>query len=132
MTPKKLQTRDADRPEARRRRQVAEKYLEVARLIDSEDGLAINVTVGLAVLAGIAAGDAICASAIGRRYSGPDHAAAADLLGTVEAALGRTLRSLIGFKPAAHYGSSILSDDDRKQALRAAGALVDEARTRTT
>jgi hypothetical protein len=72
MSPKKLQTRRVDPGEGRGRRQVAEKYLEVANLIDSEDAAAINVCVGVAVLAGIAAADAICAAALGERYSGPD------------------------------------------------------------
>ncbi|AWB93414.1 hypothetical protein [Aeromicrobium chenweiae] len=56
------------------------KYLEVAELVASEDGAAINVCVGTAVLAGIAAADAICAAALGEDYSGTDHAAAASLL----------------------------------------------------
>ena len=40
----------------------------------------MNVCVGLAVLAGIAAGDAICLSATGERYAGTDHPADADLV----------------------------------------------------
>ncbi len=55
MSPKKVQTSRVQPGEGRGRRQVAEKYLEVASLIDSEDGTAINVCVGVAVLAGIAA-----------------------------------------------------------------------------
>lgn len=42
MSPKEVQTRRAQPGEGRGRRQVAEKYLEVAGLIDSEDGKAIN------------------------------------------------------------------------------------------
>lgn len=80
MSPKKVQTRKAQPGEGRGRRQVAEKYLEVASLIDSEDGTAINVCVGVAVLAGIAAADAICAAALGERYSGPDHDVAVEVL----------------------------------------------------
>ena len=48
MTPEELQTRPGTPAEARNRRRMAEKYLEVAE----EDGAAINVTVGLAALAG--------------------------------------------------------------------------------
>jgi hypothetical protein len=48
VSPKKVQTRRAQPGEGRGRRQVAEKYLEVASLIDSEDGTAINVCVGVA------------------------------------------------------------------------------------
>jgi len=107
------------------------KYVEVAELIDSEDD-AINVCVGLAILAGIAAGDAICAASMGERYSGADHASAAALLERTDRALGTQLRVLIRLKPAAHYGNDLLKPADRTKALRAARSLVDEATKRTT
>ncbi|MCG2802964.1 MAG: hypothetical protein L6311_12825 [Cellulomonas sp.] len=131
MTPKKLTTRVEDRSQARPRRRIAEKYLEVAELVEAEDGAAVNVCVGLCVLAGIAAGDAICTVALGERYSGQDHAAAADLLSRVDSDRGKSLRDLVALKPAAHYGTSLLTDRDRKAALRAASVLVLEARRRT-
>jgi len=130
MSAKKLVTRPGDRQEARARRKLAQKYLEVADLIASEDGTAINVCIGLAVLAGIAAGDAVCLSAIGARYSGSDHAAAADLLDSVDAALGKRLRQLVGLKPGSHYGGTLLTAEDRKTALRAATTLVEAAAVR--
>jgi hypothetical protein len=132
MSPKKLATRPADRAWARGRKDVGRKYLEVAELVESEDGEAINVCVGLAVLAGIAAGDAICAAALGETYAGTDHAAAASLLARVDQDLGRKLRSLIALKPGAHYGNALLTRSQRATGLRAARALVDEARVRTT
>lgn len=132
MTPKRLRTRPGGPGEARNRRLVAEKYLEVAELAAGEGGAAINVTVGIAVLAGIAAGDAICLTAIGERHSGPDHAAAADLLARVDARLGTRLREPADLKPASHYGTQILTAADRRRAMRQAAALVAEARERTT
>lgn len=132
MTPKKLQTRSGTPAEARTRRLVAEKFLEVADLAADEDGAAINVSVGLAVLAGIAAGDAICLAATGERYSGPDHAAAADLLKRSDTELGKRLAELVSLKPASHYGSKILTPDDRKRSIRHATALVEDARRRTS
>jgi len=46
----------------------AAKFLEVARLIESEDeGAFRSVAASLAVLAGIAAADAACCRALGRR-----------------------------------------------------------------
>ncbi|ACZ31897.1 hypothetical protein Xcel_2885 [Xylanimonas cellulosilytica DSM 15894] len=131
MTPRKIQTRPGGRGDARNRRLVAEKYLEVGELTQDESGAAVNVTVGIAVLAGIAAGDAICLAAIGERYSGPDHAAAADLLSRVDAAMGKRLRDLVELKPASHYGSAILTTVDGKRAMRNAAALVIEAQKRT-
>lgn len=132
MSPKKLATRTATRAEGVSRRRIAEKYLEVAELVATEDGAALNVSVGVAVLAGIAASDAICCVAIGRRYSGQDHAAAAELLRQVDSKLGGELRVLVELKPRAHYGDTLLSVRDRTRALRAATSLVAAARSRTT
>jgi hypothetical protein len=132
MSPAKLTTKPADRAWARGRRQVGEKYLEVAGVVDAEDGTAINVCVGLLVLAGIAAGDAICAAALGERYSGPDHSAAATLLGRVDRKLGRRLKALVDLKPGAHYGNALLSPRQRDTAMKAAAELVAAARDRTT
>ncbi len=131
MTPKKLTTRTEDIHQARARRRIAAKYLEVAELVASEDGAAINVCVGLCVLAGIAAGDAICVSATLQRYSGIDHTAAAELLSRVDSTAGKKLRDLVELKPASHYGTTLLKAKDRDVALRAASALVAEATTRT-
>jgi hypothetical protein len=130
MSPKKVQTRRVQSGEGRGRRQVAEKYLEVASLIDSEDGAAINVCVGVAVLAGIAAADAICAAALGERYSGPDHEVAVEVLSRVDAKLGKQLRDLVTMKTTSHYGFGLLTASQRKAALRCATALVADARLR--
>lgn len=130
MSPKKLQTKRTNAGEGRGRRLVAEKYLEVAELIGSEDGTAINVCVGVAVLAGIAASDAICAAALGERYSGDDHDAAVDLLGRVDPKLGKALHDLVALKTNSHYGAALLTATDRKKAVRCATTLVVEARLR--
>ncbi len=131
MSPKKLPTRPGDRAEAVGRRRIAERYLDAARSTLGEDGASINVSIGVAVLAGIAAGDAICIAALGERYSGHDHAAAADLLTRVDKALGRRLHELVALKGPAHYGQTLLSPRDRDRALKAASILVDAARKRT-
>ena len=130
MIPKKLRTRKVQPGEGRGRRVVAEKYLEVATLIDSEDGAALNVCIGVAVLAGIAASDAICSAALGERYAGDDHEAAAELLQRVDPSLGRQLRDLVSMKKNSHYGHQMLTATNRKSALRCARALVAAARIR--
>lgn len=130
MTPKQHRTQPGDRGAARSRRQIAEKYLEVAALLASEDdGASINTCIGNAVLAGIAAGDAICLTAMGERYTGQDHAAAADLLGRVDRDLGKQLRDLIDLKTASHYGDRLLRQSERDLALRRATSLVETARS---
>lgn len=131
MSPRRLRTRTASRTEGVGRYRVAEKYLEIAELSASEDGAAINVTVGLAVLAGIAACDAICVSAHGERYAGADHAGAAELLARIDPLLGVELAHLIALKPGSHYGDSLLSPANRLRALRAARRLVNAARNRS-
>jgi hypothetical protein len=132
MSPKKLPVRAGDMGQARSRRRIAAKYLEVADLMASEDGAAVNVCVGLAVLSGIAAGDAVCLASTGERYAGTDHAAAAELLGRVDAKLGTQLANLVALKPGSHYGHALLDAKDRTAALRAARVLVESAVARTT
>jgi len=73
-----VRSRPGTPADARSRRLIAGKYLEAAELMASEEGQAAkNVVVGIAVLAGIAAGDALCLVATGSRYAGTDHAEAA-------------------------------------------------------
>lgn len=69
------------RADARTRLKTARMYLTAAELILEEPAdESATVATGNAVLAGIAASDAICAHASGERYHGPDHRAAADHL----------------------------------------------------
>ncbi len=127
MTPKRLPSRPQDKAWAAQRRRIAQKYAEVAHLVETEDGAAVNVCVGLCVLAGIAAGDAISVATVGERYSGQDHAAAADHLSQTDHVAGAHRRTLVGLKPAAHYGTTLLTPRDRTAALRALDAIVTRA-----
>ena len=82
-------------------------YLIAAELmVDEATDEAATVATGNAVLAGIAAADALCGYASGERYRGPDHRAAADYLERVtgDESLGLTLRELVDLKDAGHYG----------------------------
>ena len=130
MTP--TRSSPGDRGQAKARRIIAARYLDVAELAATEEGPgANNVVIGIAVLSGIAASDAICIAATGSRYSGDDHAEAARVLGRVDRALGNELSKLVRLKPGAHYGSTFISDTDRVRALRAARRLVKAALERT-
>jgi hypothetical protein len=75
-------TQPCDRAHARTRLDHAEKSLEVAELVDGEREIpeSRSVAAALAVLAGIAASDAACCAALGRRSRGNDHRQAAALL----------------------------------------------------
>lgn len=105
-------------------------YLTAAELIVDEAGEeAAAVATGNAVLAGIAAADAICGIVSGERYRGPDHRAAADHLERVtgDRTLARSLRELVDLKDAGHYGISNVTRANAKKALRRADRLVAEA-----
>ena len=123
--------------DARNRRMIAAKYLEAAELVATEEGAAANnVIVGIAALAGIAAGDAICLSATGSRYAGDNPGEAAKVLAGVDRQRGAGApraapAKLVRLKPGAHYGAKFMGDADRTRALRAASTLVGAATERT-
>ncbi len=105
-------------------------YLEVAKLVISdESGSESTVATGNAVLAGIAAADAIRCSAGGRRYRGSDHREAADYLERVTAdrKLGQALRDLADYKDGAHYGLANVRAQRARAAVRRAEILVEAA-----
>jgi hypothetical protein len=81
----------------------------------------------LAVLAGIAASDAACCKALGRRSRGQDHRAAIALLEQVTPGgkqAARSLNRLLSLKDEAHYGLFDVAGQDLKAALRQANILV--------
>lgn len=63
--------------ECRSRRDQARAFLEVAELVLTEDRREAHVAAALAVLAGIAATDAICGLSLGKWSRGQDHNQAA-------------------------------------------------------
>jgi hypothetical protein len=117
--------------EARIRLTHAEQYLAVAELAFSpEGGPETTVATGNAVLAGVAAADAICCALAGKRHRGADHREAAEFLGMVtgDRGLARSLRELIDFKDAAHYGLENVKAQRARAAIRRARSLVAVAR----
>lgn len=130
MSPTRVPVRPITKKEGAARRKIATKYLEVAEIAATEDGAAINVAVGIAVLAGIAASDAICAATLSERYAGQDHSAAVQVLKRVDDALAQKLKRLVDMKPGSHYGDALLNSHDRARAIRAASDLVQAARER--
>ena len=129
---KDTRSRPCDAADARKRLGDAEKYLEVAQLVATEDSFeAHNVTTGLAVLAGIAAADAACCKTLNESSRGPDHRDAADFLRRIApggSAAANNFERLVGLKDKAHYSFLNVSGQDRAGALRRAGQLVDFAR----
>lgn len=119
--------------QARTRLGHAEKYLEVAEIVLSDEaGSEATVATGNAVLAGIAAADAICCSMVHKRYRGTDHRAAADYLEAITGhrELGQALRDLADYKDQAHYGLANIRTIRAKAAIRRAKKLTVAARDR--
>jgi hypothetical protein len=125
-------TRAASAQDARLRLRSAHAYLEVAELVlDERDRVEFpGVAAGLAVLAGVAASDAICARRLSRIHRGDDHRAAAALLeqSTPDGAkLAATFLRLIDIKDEAHYGVMIVAPRKARDAVRWAKLLTDRA-----
>lgn len=117
------------RDEARHRAAIAANYLEVAEVAAAgePDSADRNVAAGNAVLAGIAASDALCCLRLGKRSRDADHAAAVQLLQQVDHRLGQNLSTVLAVKDFAHYGHDFLTATRLTTVLRAARGLVDQA-----
>jgi hypothetical protein len=107
----------------------ARLFLEVAQLVadEGEDVEYASPAASLAVLAGIAASDAMCCKALGERSRGQDHRQAITLLEQVEPTgreAAKSLGRLLDLKDEAHYGLLEIAAKDLKAALRQASTLV--------
>lgn len=124
----------------------AEAFLATAQLVASEDGKPADydynhVAAGVAVLAAIAASDALCCTLLGERARGQDHRQAVELLeqvryGTGTPAtqerraheLGHALATALDVKDESHYGTRMLSPVQVRKVMRAAEKLVSTGR----
>jgi hypothetical protein len=125
---KKVRTRAASTENARIRGRSAGAYVEVSELVLGEADAAMpGVAAGLAVLAGIAASDAICVARLQQIHRGDDHRGASDLLAQSTPdgqKLAATFKRLIDLKDEAHYGLTLVSASKARTAVRWAGTLV--------
>jgi hypothetical protein len=106
--------------------------MQVAELVLDEQGRDefLNVSAGLAVLAGVAASDAICATRLGKIPRGQDHRDAAKLLEQAVAngrSLAQTFLRLIDMKDEAHYGVFVVAPRRARDAVKWARRLVEAA-----
>lgn len=115
------------RPEAADRSLIAIKYLQVAEVAAAgkPDSADRNVAAGNAVLAGVAAADALCCLRLGTRSRAADHGAAVQLLEQVDRKLAQDLHTVLGVKDFAHYGHDFLTSSRLSTVLRAARRLVE-------
>jgi hypothetical protein len=124
-------TRPAGIAQARQRLSYAEACIEVADLVLDDDRAAMpGVAAGLAVLAGIAAADAICAVRHLEVHRGQSHLEAAELLRTATpdgARLAITLTKLVNIKDEAHYGLIVVPVRKARDSVRRAKLLAGRA-----
>ena len=130
---KASRTRPASIQDARTRLRTARAYLEVADLVLAEEERSEmpGVAAALAVLAGIAASDAICASRLQLVHRGDDLRAASDLLQSATPdgkTLAVTLARLIDLKDQAHYGVTLVTAATARRACQWATRLTTRAR----
>lgn len=130
--PKPARTAKCSPADARIRLRAAQAYLDVAESVLAEPTRAeyLNVAAGLAILAGIAASDAICGMRLGYLHRGEDHRAAEDLLRKATPdgpKLAAQLGRLLSLKYAAHYGMLLVSMRNAADARKWAARLVERA-----
>lgn len=118
--------------DVRARARKAHGFLDAARLVeafreDDDEGAAATVVASLAVLAGIAAADALCGEAMGMRSNSGNHADAIALLKsspTNVAPAVAQLRALVDLKSRAHYEPRLITAADASGALTSAERLL--------
>jgi hypothetical protein len=130
MSPQRAgRTQPCDRRDALTRLEHARAFLDVAELVGTDrDELATpSVSTALAVLAAIAASDAVCCAMLRQRSRGQDHQQAVDLLRSISPGgpeMARDLSRLLAIKDDAHYGLLDISTQRATSALRQARRLL--------
>lgn len=129
-TPSRSQT--CGSADARRRIAQAHALVSVAELIhdDTSDIALPSVAASLCVLSGIAASDAACCAALGKRPRGQDHMEAAKLLKTVSpggSRMAKDLLRLLAAKDESHYGLSLITAAKAQSLIRTATRLANDA-----
>jgi len=124
---------------------IAKAYLEVAQLTMSEKARPEeynynHAAAGIAVLAAIAASDALCCRFLGEMSRGQNHRDAIELLASIRfgegderersrraKSLAASLATCLDLKDSSHYGWSLLNHSEVKKLVRAATKLVETA-----
>lgn len=128
--PKKSNTVSLDRTGARARLREAHTYLSAAELLDSGTAAENKVAGSNAILAGIAAADAICGLVLGQRSSGDDHVHAISLLKRAthpSTKAANSLTRLLTQKTPVQCGADAISASDAANLIKWARDIVQEA-----
>ena len=128
MAKRTTRSRRCDRQAAAQRYDQAKAFAEMAELDPlSSEGPRRPAAVSNAVLAGIAAADAICCRRLGRRAAGDDHQQALALLGDtgdVGMAARGHLETLLSIKNKAQYEEVDPTVTEAKRAIRAMRSIL--------
>ena len=131
MSPKKYRARTGDIARAVARHTIAKEYFQLAdREAAADRPFAHNAAAGNAVLAAIAASDAICCVRLQLYSTGEDHIAAVDLLKKAQPEgpeAARALARVLSVKDQVHYSGDPLSATRMQGVLRCARRLVEIA-----
>jgi hypothetical protein len=126
----KSSTVSLDKAGARARLKEARVYLAMAELAGSGNSAENKVAGSNAILAGIAAADAICGLVLGERNSGDDHAQAIGLLKKAihpSTKAATSLKRLLTQKTPVQYGVDAISASDAADLIKWARDIVEEA-----
>ncbi len=132
----KTKTRPCDEAVIRGRLRKAEQFhaqAETIRDVAASEAEVGDAVVSLLVLAGIAAADAICCTALGEHAQGDRHVDAVQLLKRVSpdgSELGSALQVLLSIKTRAGYSAEPVNAEMRKRAQRSAEKLLQAAKDR--
>ncbi len=99
---------------------------------DVGDSTISNVVTSLCVLAAIAASDAICGIALGKRASGESHTDSITLLSTATVngkEYAKDLRRLLAVKSNAEYSAEVISADKATSSMKWARRLIEGMET---
>lgn len=122
-----------DRAGARARLREAQTYLSAADLLASGSAAENKVAGSNAILAGIAAADAICGLVLGQRSAGEDHAQAVRLLERAthpSTKAANALKRLLTRKTPVQYGADAISANDAADLVAWARLIVEAAEER--
>jgi hypothetical protein len=125
-------TSPCDRRDGELRLAQAKKFLEQADVVavERESPAAADGAASLAILAGIAASDAGCCTALGRRSRSQNHLDATGLLVEIEPggkSAANALRRLLSIKDKANYEIASVSGSELDRAIRQARLLIEFA-----
>jgi hypothetical protein len=122
-----------DRAGARTRLREAHAYLATAERLEPGSAAENKVAASNAILAGIAAADAICGLVLGERSSGDDHMQAFNLVKRAtqpSTKAANSLKRLLTQKTPVQYGADAISASDTTNLIKWARDVVDEADAR--